>query len=208
MKKSEVLEHFLEHEVRAASCDFVAGAMSRMRKETKKETVQDFVSDFGILFEECGEQENRNGTQIRYIQLSLVRSKALTGDPFYILEAFGPEYYLSEPATVREPGLTWLYEEYDRFCKEIERQGKRYFLGINELDLNRIKLAELTNCNRIVRHLFEESVVYMIHSDAFRNFGSGKKLGIHMGEYRGPFEKIFETDEYTERIGRWWYGIL
>ena len=208
MKKSEVLEHFLEHEVRAASCNFVTGAMSRMKKENKKETVQDFVSDFRMLLGECREQENGNGARIRYIQISLVRSKALAGNPFYILEAFGTEYYLSEPVAVREPGLAWLYEEFDRFCKEIDRQGKRYFQGINELDLNRIKLAELINCNRIVRHLFEESFVYIINSDEFRNLGSGKKLGIHMGEYRGPFEKIFETDEYTEGIGRWWYGIL
>jgi len=208
MQKSEVLKQFLEREVRTASCDFVINTMNRMKKEKKEELVHDFVNDFRILLGECLEQKKEKGAEVRYIQISLVRSKALTSDPFYILEAFGEEYYLTEPIAARKPELKWLYEEFDCFCKEIERQGKRYFLGINALDLDRIKLAELTNCNRIIRHLFEESVVYIINLNEFRNPGFRKGLRIHMGEYRGPFEKIFETDEYTEQIGRWWYGIL
>ncbi|HEX3075525.1 MAG TPA: hypothetical protein VHQ24_01515 [Lachnospiraceae bacterium] len=207
MQKAEALERFLQQEVKEASKRFLLSSMDHLKKEGKQEKIEVFVKDFQTLLRTCREKEE-NGVPVRYLQISLVRSKALCWQPFYTLEAFGDMFYLTEPIASKESSLYWLYQEFEKFCRTIESESRRYVRKIGFMELERIKLAELITCNKIVKHMLNESLVYIINLEEFRELDPLQGIQIQMGEYRGPFETIFETNEYTEKIGRWWHGIL
>lgn len=208
MEKIEALELFLNREAKEVSLEFLMNAMQWLKKEVLPERVEEFTGDFCKFMESCLEQKEENDGEIKFFQISLLRSKALKTQPFYILEAFPKEFYLSPPLAIQELNLWWLYQEYAKFCEELEKQSKRYILKLDQPVLERIKAAELITCNRIVRHLFEESIVEIINSPQYGALALPVGFRIHMGEYRGKYVKIFETDEYMEKIGRWWHGIL
>lgn len=203
-EKAKALEMFLKREAKTASGRFVISAMEHMKKEEAPERIQEFTDDFRKFFQLCSEKKQ----EIWFVQIVLMRARALRGKPFYFLEAYDKSFYLSEPIVRFELRLEWLYMEYGKFCREIEEQSKKYIRCFTEYELNRIKLAELINCRRIVRHLFEESIVYIINTEEYRQLKVQEGFQMHMAEYRGPYEKIFEHDQYTDQIGALWYGIL
>lgn len=203
-EKTKALEMFLKREAKTASGSFVCSAMEHMKKEEAPERVQEFTDDFRKLFQLCSEKKQ----EACFIQIVLMRARALRGKPFYFLEAYDKDFYLSEPLVRLELRLEWLYLEYGKYCREIEKQSKKYIQCFTEYELNRIKLTELINCRRIVRHLFEESIVYIINTEEYRRLNVQEGFQMHMAEYRGPYEKIFEQGRYTDQIGAIWYGIL
>ena len=76
------------------------------------------------------------------------------------------------------------------------------------MELDRIILAELINCNRILKYLLEESLIHIINTEEFSKLNLSEEIQIQIGEYRGPFEIILVSNEYTNKLGRWWNGIL
>lgn len=203
-EKTKALEMFLKREAKTASGSFVCSAMEHMKNEEAPERVQEFTDDFRKLFRLCSEKKQ----EVCFVQIVQMRARALRGKPFYFLEAYDKDFYLSEPLVRLELRLEWLYLEYGKYCREIEKQSKKYIQCFTEYELNRIKLTELINCRRIVRHLFEESIVYIINTEEYRRLNVQEGFQMHMAEYRGPYEKIFEQGRYTDQIGAIWYGIL
>ncbi len=204
MKKGEALERFLNKEAGEASENFVRSTLRYLEKEAVPERKEEYIQDFRKVMESCLEE----GKDIRFLQISLVRSRALSGRPFYLLEAFQEELYLSEPVAYLEMNLWWLYQGYRQFCEEIDHGARMYPLCFDAMILDRIKLAELANCRRFVRYLFEETVTAIMNSDEYQSLSPREGFQIHLGEYRGPFEIIFQTNQYVERLGKWWHGIL
>ena len=204
MKKGEALERFLNKEAREASGNFVRNTLKYLEKEAVPERKEEYIQNFRNVMELCLQEQK----EIRFLQISLVRSRALSGRPFYLLEAFQEELNLSEPAACLEMNLWWLYQGYRQFCEEIDHNARKYPLCFDAMILDRIKLAELANCRRFVRYLFEETAAAIMNSDAYQRLSPGEGFQIHLGEYRGPYEIIFQSNPYVERLGRWWYGIL
>ncbi len=89
MQKSESLKLFLEKDVKEKSRIFLLSSLEELKKELRQKKIDAFVNDFLKLFNACLERKERTGENVRYIQLSLVRSKALSHEPFYSLEAYG-----------------------------------------------------------------------------------------------------------------------
>lgn len=203
MEKKEALELFLEKEVKQASQDFVINSMQYLQKETAPQRNKEFIQNFQNILKMCLKEQK----EIKFLQIALVRSRALSGKPFYLLETFQEDFYLSEPVAALEMELWWLYQEYGRFCEEIDRQSKRYVFGLDEIVLNRIKLAELADCNRIMRYLFEQTIAAIISTEEYLQFNPKEDFQIQLGEFRGPYELLYVAHPYAEKLGRWWNGI-
>lgn len=203
MEKGEALELFLKREVKQASENFVFNSMKYLQKETAPIRKKEFVQNFQNILGRCLKEPQK----IRFLQIALVRSRALSGKPFYLLEAFQEDFYLSEPMAAMDLELWWLYQEYGRFCEEIDRQSRRYVLCFDEIILNRIKLAELANCKRIVQYLFEETITSIMSTEEYLQLNPEEGFQIQIGEYRGPYEFLYEANPYIEKLGRWWNGI-
>jgi len=146
MKKEDALNQFLEIEARAASSKFVFASMSCLDQEHKKATTAQFGDAMRHIL--------REAPDLYFLQITLLRSKVLSGQPFYRLEAYGADLYLAEPLLQMEPPFDWLYDTYAGFTAELEEESRKYIFQIGKPELNRIKLAELYNCQRIVKHLF------------------------------------------------------
>ncbi|WP_349669204.1 hypothetical protein [Lacrimispora sp.] len=204
MQKAEALKIFLEKDVTERSRIFLLSSLDELKIELRQKKIEAFVIDFLILLNEC----EKSGESVRYIQLSLIRSKALSNKPFYILEAYGSLFYLSQPIAVRELSLDWFYEKFKEFCESVKKDSRKYILKIGGMELDRIILAELINCNRLLKYLLEESLVHIMNLKEFTKLKLSEGIQIQMGEYRGPFETIMVTNEYTDNLGRWWNGIL
>lgn len=204
MKKAEALERFLNKEAKEASGNFIRNTLKLLEKEAVLERKEEYIQNFRNVMELCLKEQK----EIRFLQISLARSRALSGRPFYLLEAFQEELYLSEPMVCLEMDLGWLYHGYRQFCEEIDHNARKYPLCFDAMILDRIKLAELANCRRFIRYLFEETAVAIINSDEYQRLSPAEGFQIHLGEYRGPFEIIYQSNIYVERLGRWWYGIL
>lgn len=208
MQKSEALQLFLEKDVKEKSRTFLLSSLDELKKELRQKKIDAFVNDFQKLFNACLESKERTGENVRYIQLSLVRSKALSHEPFYSLEAYGSLFYLSQPIAMQELSLGWFYDEFYKFCEDIRQESKKYILKIGGMELDRIILAELINCNRILKYLLEESLIHIINTEEFSKLNLSEGIQFQIGEYRGPFEIILVSNEYTNKLGRWWNGIL
>ena len=204
MKKEEALERFLNKEANEASEDFVRRTLKYLEKEVVQERKEEYIQNFRNVMELCLKEQK----EIRFLQISLSRSRALSGRTFYFLEAFQEELYLSEPVVHLEMDLWWLYQGYRQFCEEIDCNSRKYPLCFDAMILDRIKLAELANCRRFVRYLFEETAAAIISLDEYQKMSPREGFQIQLGEYRGPFEILFQSNPYVERLGRWWYGVL
>lgn len=204
MKKEEALERFLKHEAREASENFVRNTLKHLEKEAVPERKKEYIQNFRNIMDLCMKEQK----EIRFLQIALVRSRALSGRPFYLLEAFQEDLYLSEPVAFLEMDLWWLYRGYQQFCEEIDHNARRYPLCFDAMILDRIKLAELANCRRFVRYLLEETMAAIMNTEEYQKLSPGEGFQIHLGEYRGFYEIIFQTNPYVEKLGRWWYGIL
>lgn len=160
MTKEEALKLFLSKEAKSVSADFVGNAMLHLRKEERAETVSQFVEQVTQML--------KKAPSLSFFQIVLVRGQALSGGPFYRLEAYDEELYLSEP--IRESWLEaeWLYQAYRHFLKKVEEEGHKY-IKIGEAELNRIKLAELWTCQKIIRFLFFESLCSILQSEEYQD---------------------------------------
>lgn len=80
MKKEEAMKCFLKKEVGQASRSFVLGAMAYLRKEQLPERIREFMEDFREVFAVCRqEKEKEKGREVRFLQMSLLRSRAFGG---------------------------------------------------------------------------------------------------------------------------------
>lgn len=200
MKKEEALKQFLEHEVKSISSKFVYEAMSNISKAQKKVTVEHFCASL------C--QVLREAPELYFLQITLIRTRALVHKPFYRLEAYGADLYLSEPLLETELELAWLYHAYERFSETLEEESRKYILQIGKPELERIKLAELCNCQRIVKHLFLESVGSLLQSEDFMKLDVEKNFQFHLSQYRGPYEILMTKSKNLESMGGWLCELL
>ena len=80
MKKEEAMKCFLKKEVGQASRSFVLGATAYLRKEQLPERIREFMEDFREVFAVCRqEKEKEKGREVRFLQMSLLRSRAFGG---------------------------------------------------------------------------------------------------------------------------------
>ena len=200
MKKEEALKQFLENEVKSISSKFVFEAMSHISKKQKKVTIERFCASLCQLLREAPE--------LYFLQITLIRTKALIHKPFYRLEAYGADLYLSEPLLEMELELDWLYCAYERFSETLEDESRKYIFQIGKLELERIKLAELYNCQRIVKHLFLESLGSLLLSEEFVKLDVEKNIQFHLSQYRGPYEILMTKNKNLELMGGWLCELL
>lgn len=200
MKKEEALETFLEEEASRASSKFVFESMTCFDKKHKKDTTAWFCSKLRQILQEAPE--------LYFLQITLLRSKALIGLPFYRLEAYGADLYLSEPLMTRDLEFDHLYQSYHRFSEELELESRKYILQIGKEELNQIKLAELYNCQKIMKHLFLETVAELIGSGEFQALNADRNIQFHLSEYRGEYEILLTKDRKMEQMGGWLCELL
>lgn len=193
MEKSEALELFLEKEAKSLSIEFVVEAMSCLEKGKR----QDIIKQFGDSI--CCVLAAAPGLQ--FFQIALIRSNTFLCKPFYRLEAYGPDFYLSEPLFETELEVNWLYEAYFRFAFNLEKDSRKYIAMIGKPELDRIKLAELHNCQKIIKYLFAETVVYLIHSTEYKALKTEEKIQFHLAEYMGPYDILMTKDEDMDLMG-------
>lgn len=202
MQKSDALKVFLRKEAEDASRQFMLRSLKHLEKVEIPERKREFVHIFQELLGRC-----RDGAkEVRFIQITLMRSRALCNRPFYVLEAFPEELYLAEPVVSVEMDLQWLYQDYREYCEEIDQQAKKYYC-LDKLILDSIKLTELIRCKRIIHYLLEETLGAIISTEEYKSLSPGEGFQIQIGEYRGPFDIVFQSNPKIERLGRWWYGV-
>lgn len=192
MNREETLGIFIKEDLKSASKEFLSSTMLHLSKENKKETAMKFAQSVVKIINQA--------PSLRFLQLVMLRFKALTGMPFYRFEAYGEGLYLMEPLAVAMVDLEWLYQAYNQFTSCLDNGSRRYLGKIGEDELNRIKMAQLWTCQKIVRHLFYEAIPYLFQSKEYQNLNVEKKIQFHLGEYKGKYEVLLTKDEITERL--------
>lgn len=200
MKREEAFGVFVRKELEAASAGFLEDTMSFLTKENKQETARRFAQSASDVI--------RQAPSLSFLQLVLLRSRALKGRPFYRFEAYGADLYRSEPIAAAPAPLDHIYQAYILFMERVDAGSKRYLGAVGEEELARIKLAQLSVCQKIVAHLYYESIVYLIRSEGYQRLDAKKKVQFHLGEYRGDHRVIMTKDETMEKMGELLYGIL
>lgn len=200
MKKEEALLTFAQTELKAASQEFLRETMSFLEKEERKNTAKQFAQSIAHALKEA--------SGLSYLQIVLMRSKALLGEPFYRFEAYGEKFYLLEPILAESVPLDWLYNAYRSFMKQLDQESKKYMGSVGEQELSRIKLAQLWTCQKIIHFLFFESLGYLLQTEEYEKLDAKKKIQFHLGEYRGEYEVLMTKDEKMEKIGGLFRGIL
>lgn len=187
MENTQALQTFIKKEANDLSVAFVAETMAYMRKDKKEETTAQFCQELCRAINEM--------PTLRYLQIALVRSKALTAEPFYRLSAYGVEFYLSEPLYETELSLDWLYEAYDRFREGLKRESRKYVDQIGSMTLERIMLAELYNCQKVMKFLFAETLPLLIRTPEFEALEGESKVQFHLSESMGPYKVLLTKDK-------------
>lgn len=206
MEKTEALERLLKKEVKEAAREFYRNCMDYFKLNANEDIHQQFIEEFREIFRALMHGERKQ--EVCFLQVSLMRAKALSGEPFYRLEAYGPDFYLGEPLATRELQLNWMYREYGRFCEAVDKGSKRYIRCFQEPEISRIKLAELYTAQRIVRYLYQDALIELVHTEEFKALKVREGFQLQMGEYRGPYERLYEVNDCTKRLGEIWYGLL
>jgi len=206
MSKNEALEHFLKNGAANCSQQFVVGMTEYLKKENRALSVDQLTEALKQLLNDC--VENNTIELVRYIQISLMRSKAMTGEAFYRLESYGENFFLDEPYTSRVLDFPWIYGGYKTFCMSIDRESRKYVGKIASEELKRIKLIELISCNKVIKMLLGDSVIDLMITDEFRALSIDKGVQVQMGDYRGEYDLIIKTDAHTANIGELLHGIL
>lgn len=85
MEKNDSMNRFLSGEVGAASTKFIHNVMKVLQIESKKHTIDQFVS----ALKEC-----LNDDRICFLQITLIHHKVLLGKEFYYLQGFDSSFFL------------------------------------------------------------------------------------------------------------------
>lgn len=192
MENIQALQLFIKKEAADLSTSFVAESMLSLTKAHRNDTVEQF----------CGQLRRviSKAAGLQFLQITMLRSKALLGEPFYRLEAYGPEFYLSEPLYETELSLDWLYQPFDRFRVGLKQESKKYVDQIGQPELDQILMAELYNCQKIVKFCFSETLLLLIQSPEYQALDAKKKIQFQLGERMGEFDILLTKDENLTRM--------
>lgn len=192
MEKTKALELFINKEAKDLSQLFVAEAMSHMRKEKKREVTEPF----------CGElcRVLNRVPSLRFLQIALVRSKALAGLPLYRLTAYGASFYLEAPLYEAELPLEWLYQAYKRFSEGIVRESRKYAGRIGTMETEQIILIELETCQKIMKFLFSETLPLLLKTQEFQALDMEQSVQFQLSEIMGQYKILLVKDKNLKRM--------
>ena len=88
MEMNKAMKMFVENEVASASARWVYKAMSVLQTENKEKTIKSFLDEL---------EEGISDERACYLQITLLRHRTLQKRPFYLIQTFGPEFYLASP---------------------------------------------------------------------------------------------------------------
>lgn len=206
MDYAEIIRNFLNCEVSKCSQAFVLYITDFLKKEHRDAEIDKLTEMMLHILIDC--IENETIEKVRYIQISIMRSRALSGQSFFVIECYGDNFFLDEPFARETLDFPWIYDGYSVFCDSIEKESRKYVGKITADVINRIKLIELINCKKVIRLLLGDALVDLITSDEFRRLSVGEGVQIQLGDYRGEFDLILKTDEQTLEIGELLHGVL
>lgn len=192
MEKTKALELFISKEAKDLSVTFVSEAMSHLRKENKGEVTAQFCGELCRALDQA--------PSLRFLQIALVRSKALTGQPFYRLVAYGAPFYLAAPLYELELSMEWLYQAYKRFSEGVVRESRKYAGQIGAMETERITLIELENCQKIMKFLFSETLPLLFEAQEYQALPVEQGVQFQLSESMGQYKILLVKDENMERM--------
>lgn len=199
MEMNKAMKCFMRNEVASASAKWIYRAMSVLQTENKEKTIKSFLDEL-----EGGISDKR----VCYLQISLLRHRTLQKRPFYQLQTFGHEFYLTPPLAEKELKWDWLYEPYYEFCEEVRAAGRKYVMQISAENLSRICLLELEETKELIRRIFQESRLGILRGQSFQRAASQKEIAIHLSDYMGEYEPLLVLNCQTKKTGEWLNGIF
>lgn len=192
MEQTKALELFINKEAKNLSVTFVAEAMSHMKRERKEEVTAQFCGKLCRVLAQV--------PSLRYLQIALVRSKALAGRPFYRLAAYGAPFYLAPPLYETELSVEWLYQAYKQFSEGIVQESRKYAGRIGTMETEQIRLIELENCQRIMKFLFSETLPLLLKAPEYRALPVEQGVQFQLSESMGQYKILLVKDKNMERM--------
>lgn len=200
MNKAEALQVYIEGFLKQKSEQYFKEIIE-YHMENYTEIVEEFCQSFKNL---C--QNIRNDSEelpsIYYIQISMLLNRLLQGQPSYLLEAFGSDYFLEAPVAEGIYDPQWLTGRLLMFFDEMKQEAKRYMMAISEIEVEKLFITEVKPYEKLITLVAIDAMESILDSEEYAELRYEDAIEFRIGEFRGDTELLFVKSEETDRIWR------
>lgn len=194
MNKIESLQHFNENHVKIKAEEKLNAAKEYYQKH-REELKEDFLKSFKKMCLKITEmQKSGQKDKIGYITYSMLRINMFDKKYGYFVDASNKFWFFDTEECRIEYDASWAFRFLDQFETELEDKRKLYISKILKHDIERIKLKQMKNYNRIIVELARYAFKEGEKVDEYRQIDREDVLEVRVGEYKGLNEVVYKED--------------
>lgn len=200
MNKAEALRVYIEEFLRQKSGQYFKEIIEyHMKNYTEIE--EEFCQSFKILCQNI-RSDSEELPSISYIQVSLLLNRLLRGQPSYLFEAFGSDYFLEAPVAESIYDPQWLTARLLMLFDEMKQEAKRYMMAISEIEVEKLFITEVKPYEKLITLVAIGAIESIFDSKEYAELRYEDAIEFRIGEFRGDTELLFVKSEETDRIWR------
>lgn len=132
----------------------------------------------------------------------MILNRLLQGQPSYLFEAFGSNYFLEAPVAGSIYDPQWLTGRLLMLFDEMKQEAKRYMMAISEIEVEKLFITEVKSYEKLITLVALEAMESIFDSKEYAELRYEDAIEFRIGEFRGDTELLFVKSEETDRIWR------
>jgi hypothetical protein len=195
MDREGALEHFLENHLFGEWLNDLP-QIDDTYSSNKEDIESGLLDAFDLVCRKAAklQEEGRKGP-VRYVYISLLRTRVMENAGVYRLDAYDESWFLdkAECSSTWEAGF--LFDPLFRRMEGLEEKKSLYARKITSMDLDRIKQIEAVKYHLLGVELMRGLVRELIGTQGYQLMQKSPKLIVAAGEFRDQTELLYERNE-------------
>lgn len=205
MSRKESLLHFYMNQVEPERIRLMADLQYTLNSQSPMLTTE-FLSYFEELTSKVrhSQQIGAKGN-VAYIQYSLLRTEVATGAMHYLAEASDMSWLLDRKPIQAIYDAQWAFDCLERMLDRLKKTLPDYQGMISMVELDRIRLQEVTLVHRYVIYFIRQCFHQLLDSQLISDMQVEPEFEVRVGEYLDTSECVYRLDQRErnlEDIGR------
>ena len=188
--KEKVLKEFEEKYVKNRHIIEFKKIIEKYMKDREK-IKENLSSIFNSVCKEAISLQERNlKGEIKYIYLSMLRTRLLENKGIWRVDLYDEKWFLDKEECSISIDFDFVYEPLFNHMKELSEKKKEYLRTIKEEDIHIIKLKEADGYNFLALNIIKDIVPSFLVCDSYKQMIKREDLVIMAGEYMDAAIKI------------------
>ncbi|MCL1989780.1 MAG: pentapeptide repeat-containing protein [Defluviitaleaceae bacterium] len=195
---TETANQAFKQEVEKVSQKYLTKLQDEMIKQH-----DELITQFNQCFKQyCRQivtlQQSGAKNPLGYIQFSLMRSKIITGEHAFRIDAYDQDGYADQALCVGAYDVTPIFSHLDQFGKELQERRRKYMQKVTVCQVKQLVLEESDTYKLAVTALIRSALPKAIETADYQKVKREDLFVITVGEFRDQVELVYKEDR-TEK---------